>query len=103
MELFVTLLNEKLGTFLDMTFHSLCPNKQSPIFGDFMRGDVYEDLTNFKALKMYMEHQLNEYNSTPGVVPMSLVLFKDAIEHGKHCKMTPAPCTTLHTCMSKYG
>ncbi|XP_078389870.1 dynein axonemal heavy chain 2 [Cetorhinus maximus] len=81
MELFVTLLNEKLGTFLDITFHSLCPNKQPPIFGDFMRGDVYEDLTNFKVLKTYMEHQLNEYNSTPGVVPMSLVLFKDAIEH----------------------
>ncbi|XP_078057018.1 dynein axonemal heavy chain 2 [Mustelus asterias] len=81
MELFVVLLNEKLGTFLDMTFHSLCPTKQSPIFGDFIRGDVYEDLTNFKVLKTYMEHQLSEYNSTPGVVPMSLVLFKDAIEH----------------------
>ncbi|XP_062904770.1 dynein axonemal heavy chain 2 [Mobula hypostoma] len=81
MELFMTLLNEKLGTFLDMTFHNLCPNKQPPIFGDFMRGDVYEDLTNFKALKAYMEAQLEEYNATPGVVPMSLVLFKDAIEH----------------------
>ncbi|XP_069776189.1 dynein axonemal heavy chain 2 isoform X3 [Narcine bancroftii] len=81
MDLFVTLLNEKLGTFLDLTFHNLCPNKQPPIFGDFMRGDIYEDLTNFKALKTYMETQLEEYNLTPGVVPMSLVLFKDAIEH----------------------
>ncbi|GCB81694.1 hypothetical protein scyTo_0022552, partial [Scyliorhinus torazame] len=81
MEMFVVLLNEKLGIFLDMTFHNLCPNKQSPIFGDFIRGDVYEDLTNFKALKAYMEHQLAEYNATPGVVSMSLVLFKDAIEH----------------------
>ncbi|XP_032872211.1 dynein heavy chain 2, axonemal [Amblyraja radiata] len=81
MDAFVLLLNDKLGHFLDLTFHNLCPNKQSPIFGDFIRGDVYEDLVNFKALKIYMEAQLDEYNATPGVVPMSLVLFKDAIDH----------------------
>lgn len=33
METFVALLSEKLGTFFDVTFHHLCPNKRSPIFG----------------------------------------------------------------------
>ncbi|KAA0723088.1 Dynein heavy chain 2, axonemal [Triplophysa tibetana] len=49
---------------------------------DFLReSHVYEDLLDFKALKAYMEIQLEDYNLTPGVVPMSLVLFRDAIEH----------------------
>lgn len=33
MDTFVTLLSEKLGTYFDLTFHNLCPNKRSPIFG----------------------------------------------------------------------
>lgn len=44
---------------------------------------MYEDQLDFKALKIHMENQLEDYNLTPGVVPMSLVLFRDAIEHGK--------------------
>lgn len=42
---------------------------------------VYEDLLDMKSLKMFMETHLEDYNLTPGVVPMSLVLFRDAIEH----------------------
>lgn len=34
-----------------------------------------------KALKEFMETQLEDYNMTPGVVPMNLLLFRDAIEH----------------------
>lgn len=30
-----------------------------------------------------MEDQLEDYNMTPGVIGMELVLFKDAIEHGE--------------------
>ena len=33
MEAFVALLAEKLGSLFDLTYHSLCPNKQPPIFG----------------------------------------------------------------------
>ncbi|XP_069502374.1 dynein axonemal heavy chain 2 [Ambystoma mexicanum] len=80
MEVFIAIMSEKLATLFDMTFHNICPNKQSPIFGDFIR-DVYEDMTDFKVLKVYMENQLNDLNNTPGVVPMNLVLFRDAIEH----------------------
>lgn len=54
------------------------------IVGDFLKEPhVYEDLLDFKALKVHMENQLEDYNLTPGVVPMSLVLFRDAIEHGE--------------------
>ncbi|MGH0155728.1 UNVERIFIED_CONTAM: hypothetical protein FKN15_029966 [Acipenser sinensis] len=53
--------------------------------GDFIREPrVYEDLVDFKALKQFMETQLGDYNITPGVVPMSLVLFRDAIEHSQY-------------------
>nr|XP_060635826.1 dynein axonemal heavy chain 2 [Anolis sagrei ordinatus] len=80
METFVVLLSEKLGSFFDLTLHNLCPNKRSPIFGDFMR-NVYEDLSDMNILKAEMERALEEYNRTPGMVPMRLVLFRDAIEH----------------------
>lgn len=36
MEAFVTLLGEKLVSLFDLTFHSICPNKQPPIFGTFI-------------------------------------------------------------------
>ncbi|XP_029769486.1 dynein heavy chain 2, axonemal [Terrapene carolina triunguis] len=79
---FVALLSEKLGSFFDLTFHNLCPSKRPPIFGDFMREPrVYEDLVDLSALKLEMERALDEYNQTPGVVQMQLVLFRDAIEH----------------------
>eukprot|EP00794_Sanderia_malayensis_P010712 gene10712-11859_t len=81
-EIFVNLLSDKLGTMLDFSYHNLCPNKVPPIFGDFMKSTgVYEDLTDFKALKVYMENQLEDHNMEPGIIPMDLVLFKDAIEH----------------------
>ncbi|XP_051578639.1 dynein axonemal heavy chain 2 [Myxocyprinus asiaticus] len=82
METFVGLLSDKLASHIDVPYHSICPNKQPPVFGDFLKEPhVYEDLLDFKALKVYMETQLEDYNLTPGVVPMSLVLFRDAIEH----------------------
>lgn len=44
---------------------------------------VYEDILNFSELKKHMENQLEDYNMEPGIIPMELVLFRDAIEHGK--------------------
>jgi len=56
------------------------------LLGDFLNPNgVYEDLTDFTLVKKYMEEQLEDYNMTPGVVSMDLVLFKDAIEHGMRC------------------
>ncbi|XP_049715237.1 dynein axonemal heavy chain 2 isoform X5 [Elephas maximus indicus] len=82
MEAFLGIISDKLGSFFDLTFHNLCPNKRSPIFGDFLKEPkVYEDLTDLSVLKTAMETALNEYNLSPTVVPMQLVLFREAIEH----------------------
>ena len=54
--------------------------------GDFISQaevPIYEDLQEFTSLKRFMEDALDDYNSTPGVISMDLVLFRDAIEHGK--------------------
>ncbi|XP_005399515.1 PREDICTED: dynein heavy chain 2, axonemal isoform X2 [Chinchilla lanigera] len=82
MEAFVGIISDKLGSFFDLTFHNLCPNKRPPIFGDFLKEPkVYEDLTDLTVLKTAIETALNEYNLSPSVVPMKLVLFREAIEH----------------------
>ena len=44
---------------------------------------VYEDIQQLPALKKHMGEVLEEYNNSAGVIRMSLVLFRDAIEHGK--------------------
>uniref|UniRef100_A0A2K5ICV1 Dynein axonemal heavy chain 2 n=1 Tax=Colobus angolensis palliatus TaxID=336983 RepID=A0A2K5ICV1_COLAP len=81
-EAFMGIINDKLGSFFDLTFHHLCPSKRLPIFGDFLKEPkVYEDLTDLTVLKTVMETALNEYNLSPSVVPMQLVLFREAIEH----------------------
>ena len=50
------------------------------------QGDVpiYEDLQDLTALKRFMEDALEDYNNTPGVIAMDLVLFRDAMEHGEY-------------------
>ena len=50
--------------------------------GDYINLDnVYEDIQNIEQLKKHMNEVLEEYNNSPGVVNMDLVLFRDAIEH----------------------
>ena len=44
---------------------------------------VYEDILDVNSLKKLMGEKLEDYNETPGVVHMDLVLFRDAIEHSK--------------------
>lgn len=34
MEAFVGIISDKLGSFFDLTFHNICPNKRPPIFGE---------------------------------------------------------------------
>lgn len=64
--------------------------------GDFLNEfHMYEDLRDLNTLKAFMETQLDDYNQTPGLVPMSLVLFRDAFEHSasktQHTAHTLAP------------
>ena len=44
---------------------------------------IYDDIVKFSELKKLMEEQLEDYNMEPGIIAMDLVLFRDAIEHGK--------------------
>lgn len=73
----------------DQAFETLTPSSHDP--GDFMREPkVYEDLTDLTVLKTAMETALKEYNLSPAVVPMHLVLFREAIEHSEHF-LFPSP------------
>lgn len=50
--------------------------------GDFMNAySLYEDIADLTALRTHIEKQMVEYNSSPGVVRLDLVLFRDAVEH----------------------
>lgn len=42
---------------------------------------IYEDLPDIGAIRHHMEEQMDEYNVSPGVVHLNLILFRDAIEH----------------------
>ncbi|XP_078792424.1 dynein axonemal heavy chain 2 isoform X2 [Oryzias latipes] len=84
---FLALLEEKVASHFNVPLHSICPNKQAPIFGDFLspesgfRQSSYVDIVDMTVLKTFLESQLEGYNTTPGMVPMNPVLFQDAIEH----------------------
>lgn len=41
MKAFVALLGEKLASLFDLTFHNICPNKESPIFGTLLHTQTY--------------------------------------------------------------
>lgn len=43
--------------------------------------NIYEDLTDIDSVRHYVEGQMDEYNVSPGVVRLNLILFRDAIEH----------------------
>ncbi|XP_026846886.1 dynein heavy chain 2, axonemal [Drosophila persimilis] len=78
---FLNTINDTLGKHFEVTFHSLCPSKQPPLFGDFVHPQgFYEDL-EIDSLRVYMKTQLNEFNNFPAMTRMNLVFFKEAIEH----------------------
>ena len=58
---------------------------------------VYEDIVKFPELKKRMEEQLEDYNMEPGIIPMELVLFRDAIEHGTHTHTVSTPQAFLQS------
>ncbi|NWJ00116.1 DYH3 protein, partial [Crypturellus undulatus] len=59
-------------------------NIRSLFFGDYLKPDstvkIYDEITNLKQLTTVMEYYLEEYNNV-SKAPMSLVMFKFAIEH----------------------
>ena len=63
-----------------------------------MRGDgIYEDIQDIERLKGFMVETLEEYNNTPGVIQMDLVLFRDAIEHGTSHALVGGFCRRIYS------
>ncbi|KAJ8964946.1 hypothetical protein NQ314_004501 [Rhamnusium bicolor] len=81
-EWFMNQMNDQLGRHFELTLHSLCAKKEIPIYADFISPwGVYEEHQDVTILRRYLDIQMEEYNVSPGVIRMDLVLFKDAIEH----------------------
>jgi len=75
-------INLQLGKNYDMTYRSLCSSERSLIFCDFLnQHSQYEEVTDEKYLREFIDDSLKNYNSSFGVIPMNLVLFRDAIDH----------------------
>ncbi|XP_069555861.1 dynein axonemal heavy chain 3 [Brachyistius frenatus] len=94
-ETFLTIVKEKTSNFfklsLEKVLSHLSPdgkvvddNIRSLFFGDYLKPDsdtrVYDEITNLHALQEVMEFYLDEHNNC-SKAPMSLVMFKFAIEH----------------------
>ena len=62
-----------------------CEN--GPLFGSLFdetiarKVGVHDEITNMDTLKSYLELQLENYNMEPGLIPMDLVMFSDAMMH----------------------
>ncbi|MED6291229.1 Dynein heavy chain 3, axonemal, partial [Characodon lateralis] len=94
-ETFFTIVKEKTSNFFKMNLENLLchlgrdgtvidENIRSLFFGDYAKPDsdtkAYDEITDLHSLQEVMEFYLEEYNSC-SKAPMSLVMFKFAIEH----------------------
>ncbi|KAG8513614.1 Dynein heavy chain 3, axonemal [Galemys pyrenaicus] len=75
---------EKVLIHLSPTGKIVDDNIRSLFFGDFFKPEsdtkVYDEITDLKQLTVVMEYYLEEFNNI-SKAPMSLVMFKFAIEH----------------------
>ncbi|CAH1793738.1 unnamed protein product [Owenia fusiformis] len=75
---------DKTLAHLSMSGHLKDDDIRSLIFGDYMSPEsdkkIYDEVTDLKELTKVMEHYMDEYNMLSRS-PMSLVMFKFAIEH----------------------
>jgi len=81
---FKKLVDDKLTNLFSSTWKSLFKAQGVPVFCDFMRemdNPPYEEVSDFSALKTFVEEKLDDYNTEPGLVSMHLVMFRDALEH----------------------
>ncbi|XP_069839891.1 dynein axonemal heavy chain 3 isoform X1 [Dendropsophus ebraccatus] len=75
---------DKVLSHLTPTGKVVDDNIRSLFFGDYFKPDsdtkVYDEITDLKQLTSVMEYYLDEFNNV-SKAPMSLVMFKFAIEH----------------------
>ncbi|CAK4669134.1 unnamed protein product [Aphanomyces euteiches] len=93
-----SVFKEKIDEILSSSFqsewsrllgsHSEALKENGPVFSGIMtpmENDnsplKYDEIDDVKALKRHVEDQLDDYNVEPGLVPMDLVLFGDALMH----------------------
>jgi dynein heavy chain, axonemal len=85
------LLATKLNTHFSVDINTFTTDKRMPLFGDLMNvassdNPIYEEITDIKKLKLFIEEKMSEYNSEPGFIQADLVLFYDAMDH--ICRIT---------------
>ena len=85
-EWFRKLAEQKLNDVFQATWKGIFDGKDALcMFADFMRSGYdpapYEEVSDEKVLKLFVEEKLEEYNFEPGFVAMHLVLFRDALDH----------------------
>ncbi|XP_055375876.1 dynein axonemal heavy chain 2 [Condylostylus longicornis] len=81
---FLNQVSSTLGKYFGFEYNDVCPDKRSPIFGDFMSASgYYEDLCprNIDDLRQFLIAQQENYNISPGMARIDLVFFREAIEH----------------------
>ena len=82
---FLNIVERTLHARFDVSFGTLCPGKESPVFADFLNEGreipIFEDSPDDEELRNIMVNKLEDYNETPGYVAMDLVLFKYCLEH----------------------
>ncbi|KAG5504460.1 hypothetical protein JKF63_04912 [Porcisia hertigi] len=95
---FRQLLNEKLNNIFQTKWASMLKSRgkdprgqpvsetENPIFVDFLDGEQdemakYKLVPSMEQLRQVVEEGLESYNTEPGVRPMNLVFFADALEH----------------------
>jgi dynein heavy chain len=85
---FRDILGAKLKERFDVDWKALTSEaddpEQGPIFCSFLRAaedPPYEEVTNLGKLRNILEERLADYNMEPKLIPMNLVLFKDALRH----------------------
>uniref|UniRef100_A0A2K5ETG1 Dynein axonemal heavy chain 3 n=1 Tax=Aotus nancymaae TaxID=37293 RepID=A0A2K5ETG1_AOTNA len=75
---------EKVLIHLSPTGKIVDDNIRSLFFGDYFKPEsdkkIYDEITDLKQLTVVMEHYLEEFNNV-SKAPMSLVMFRFAIEH----------------------
>ncbi|KAI5710974.1 hypothetical protein M8J75_012991 [Diaphorina citri] len=78
---FTSTMNTALAKYFDTTLQMIVP--VAPLmFCDFMsETHEYDDITDLGVIRTFIMDKLDEYNRSPGVIRLNLVLFQFAIEH----------------------
>lgn len=75
-------INVQLGRYFEFTYRGLCSSDRNPLFCNFLnKNSLYGEVTDENYLRDFITKSLYKYNSSAKVVPLDLVLFRDAIDH----------------------